>query len=103
MKTFRSDKFLFFLFSVFFVTTIGCQENDCQNSTAELVDKKIIYAQNENIIFHGRVDFSNLQAPKIFWPGSGILRFYLQEKFWYAQIHWLRPFYKTNCFHDNFL
>ena len=71
VKTFRSDKFLFFLFSVFFVTTIGCQENDCQNSTAELVDKKVIYAQNENIIFHGRVDFSNLQAPKIFWPGSG--------------------------------
>ena len=71
VKTFRSDKFLFFLFSIFFVTTIGCQENDSRNSKVELVDKKIIYAQNENIIFHGRVDFSNLQAPKIFWPGSG--------------------------------
>ena len=50
VKTFRSDKFLFFLFSIFFVTTIGCQENDSRNSKVELIDKKIIYAQNENII-----------------------------------------------------
>ena len=51
--------------------TIGCQENISVNNSAELIIKKNISAQNENIIFHGRVGFSNLQSPKIFWPGSG--------------------------------
>ena len=71
IKKYRSVKFLLFLFSIFFVVTIGCQENISVNNSAELIIKKNISAQNENIIFHGRVGFSNLQSPKIFWPGSG--------------------------------
>ena len=71
MKKITSFSSLFFLSTLLCLSSISCHENYSQNNGVLFEDKKNISAQNENIVFHGRIDFSNLQAPKLFWPGSG--------------------------------
>ncbi len=66
-----SDKVISFLVTVFFISITSCQEKGKLYDEGEQVLQKNINAENENIIFHGRIDFSNPQLPKLFWPGSG--------------------------------
>ena len=63
---------IFLLSLTFFVSFISsCQKNTIQENEVTSVVKKKFPAHDENILFHGRIDFSNPQLPKLFWPGSG--------------------------------
>lgn len=63
---------LYFLFILLlFINPLlgGCQETETQNVT---IEKTLVLPDNPNIVYHGRVDFTNPQEPQIFWAGNGL-------------------------------
>lgn len=68
MKNFN---FYLFLFLLFFIQPLlgGCQKT--ATHVPEVVDKQLITPDNQNIVYQGRINFANSDAPQMYWAGSG--------------------------------
>lgn len=71
MKPLTSVQVLSLVFTFFSSFIVSCQKDIISVNEAAFVVKENVLAHDENITFHGRIDFSNPQSPKLFWPGSG--------------------------------